>query len=725
MRSRLGKFITLVIGVIGWVSVGPRAQTPSMPAVTPFDVIGFIDAATVNDATDVFSGGTITVNGLTYIVPRNTLLQMPAFALTWQELFSHAPAPYAPAQTGLARADTPPPPVDFEVHLQGNRIISTTSDQSIVGLMFVSQSAAQVGNGFINSIDYATGEMRVGGTIGDPITGERIRLNDPIGRYGRPMTHDARFTQDEDNPTIRAETGYPMCVPRVAPSSVNADGTMGDTLCPEKNRPRDPATGFPRTIFTTDPPPDGWNIPVGFVPNGSDPHLMAPFEVGDYVTYNGNLVNDEAGKPYISAWGVTANVGAYTWPGTQPTYVAIDVMVLGNGAVPFPNVPQALDFRTVVEGFTTDPTSFITISAIDVDACSGTTTNRFYGVVAVDSTAVVGRWRFRPNQEAPFLPGTRMIVAESSNGVEWGPDPNNPTDWIPLPTPNGIQPGQYQAPNFEFLFAEALRMGDPLLPQNFQDYPFLASGSGPYFGAFPTRPPTRLGTPGQTLGQLSPFPAGAAPTPPSCASGTATFAPVADAGAHRSVVPGTLVTLDASGSRDPNQPALPLSFSWTQTGGPTALLTNANSAQPSFVAPALQLATNGDPIPATLEFVVTVSNGSLSSRAVVTVSDAAQPAPVDTLTVTLATFAIRRSILTVNATSSNPAAVLTLLGFGNFSSTIPPLPGAFTYAQVGVNRAAIGLPTLFPLDLGPQSQAIVTVRSSLGGVATLPVTVIP
>jgi hypothetical protein len=311
-------------------------------------------------------------------------------------------------------------------------------------------------------------------------------------------------------------------------------------------------------------------------------------------------------------------------------------------------------------------------------------------------------------------------VAQSSNGVEWGPDPSNPTDWIPLATPNGIQPGQYQAPIFDFRFAEALRMGDPLLPQNFQDYPFLANGSGPYFGAFPTTTRTRLGT----LGQLSPWPTAAAPTPPSCASGTATFAPVADAGAHQSVAPGTLVTLDAGGSRDPNQPQLPLTFSWTQTGGPTVSLTNADTAQPSFIAPVLQLATNGDPVPATLEFVVTVSNGSLSSRAVVTVSDAAQPTPADTLTVTLATFAIRRSILTINATSSSPGAVLTLLGFGNFSQTIPPVPGAFTYAQVGVNRAALGLPTLFPLDLGP-SQASVTVRSSLGGVATLPVTVIP
>jgi hypothetical protein len=737
MRSRLGTTAPLVIGLLAWASVGPRAQAPAMPAVTPFDVIGFIDAATINDPADVFSGGTVTVNGFTYVVPTNTLLQMPAFALTWQELFAHAPAPWGPTQTGLARGDTPPTPTDFEIHLVGNRVISATSDQSIVGLMFAAQEGANLGTGFINFIDYATGEMRVGGTIGDPTTGARIRLNDPIGRHGRVMTHDARFTQDEDNPTVRSQTGYPMCVPRVAPTTVNADGTIGDALCPEKNRPRNPVTGSPLTTFTTDPPPNTPGVDPAFVRNGTDAHLMAPFEVGDYILYNANLVNDASG-PYNSAWGITANVGIFTAPGTQPTYVQIDAIVIGTIGIPIKDLPQAVEARTIVEGYSTDPGSFVTISALDVDACTGETTKRFYGTVTVDSGvavgrakfglgAIAGRWRFRPTTDYPFLPATRMLIAESSNGIEFGPDPANPQNVIPIPTPNGIFAGQYQAPNFDFVFTEQLRMGNPLPPNIFQDVPFLAAGSGPYFGAFPTNPPTRLGKPGQTLGQLSPWPTAVAPTPPSCAAGSAVFAPVADAGAHQNVTPATTVTLDATRSTDPNTPARSLTFSWTQTGGPTAPLTAPNTARPTFVAPQLQPDATGAPIPATLQFIVTVSNGFLDSKALVTVTDAARPTPVDTLAVTLATFAIRRSILTVDARSSDPGAVLTLLGFGEFSSAIPPAPGAFEYAQVGVNRAAIGLTPLFPapLPLGTQPQAIVTVRSSLGGVATLPVTVVP
>ena len=35
--------------------------------------------------------------------------------------------------------------------------------------------------------------------------------------------------------------------------------------------------------------------------NGTDALKMAPFEVGDYVTYNGSLTSDASGA-YISAW---------------------------------------------------------------------------------------------------------------------------------------------------------------------------------------------------------------------------------------------------------------------------------------------------------------------------------------------------------------------------------------------------------------------------------------
>jgi hypothetical protein len=54
-------------------------------------------------------------------------------------------------------------------------------------------------------------------------------------------------------------------------------------------------------------------------------------------------------------------------------------------------------------------------------------------------------------------------------------DPNNPAGKYA----DGLVAGQYNAPNFEFIFAENLFLGDPVLPNNFQDIPFLSCGSGP------------------------------------------------------------------------------------------------------------------------------------------------------------------------------------------------------------------------------------------------------
>ena len=64
---------------------------------------------------------------------------------------------------------------------------------------------------------------------------------------------------------------------------------------------------------------------------------------------------------------------------------------------------------------------------------------------------------------------------------------------------NGLIAGQYHAPNFEFIFAENLMLGDPVVSANLQDLVFLYCGSGP------------LGTPtagfsGPVVGQLDPAP---------------------------------------------------------------------------------------------------------------------------------------------------------------------------------------------------------------------------
>ena len=741
MRSRYGRTIAVVVALVASVTMRPEAQTPAPAGAAPFDVIGFIDAASMTPQADGFSGGgSVTVNGTQIIVPKNTLLQMPAFALTWQELFQMAPEPWLTVgQSGLAKADTPPPATTYEIHIQGNRIMSGATEQYIAGLVFLAQKTDQAGAGFINFIDYAAGELRVGGIIGDATTGARVVINDPQGKFAPPRYDDLRFTIDEDNPTVRSETGYPMCLPR------SGDATS-DANCPQSNRPKDGGTYS--TTFTMDATPDwAFMVPPGTPTNGTNPLMMAPFEVGDYVTYNGNLSNDDHGD-FVLAYAVTANVGIFTQPGTQPTYVAIDTMLLGVGGAPDPNLPQEAAVRTRIEGFTTDPSSFVMLSAVDIDPCTGLETERWYDMVQVDPGAppagaaaapgrglgaVAGRWRWRPNSDAFALPPSRMLRAASING--------NYMDWNTgeMKTPAGLAAGSYSAPNFEFIFPENLGIGNPPVPSNFQDFPFLANGSGAYYGAIPGEAP--LGR----LGQLSPWPGAVAPQPPACPSGTGTpavFTPVVDAGPNQQVARGTTITLDGSGSKDTTTPfAMPLTFTWWQVDGDNQPLKTSDTAHrvavTGGIAPfgtpqdlprmtfAVSTFVNGQNIPdgSVLSFRLDVTNCSpfsdptacATSSARMTVTIVKSAAPADTLTTVTAIWRVKRSRLDVNATTSDPTAVLTVLGFGDMgpalpiATGVPAPPGDRSYTQVGVQP--------------PPTE--ITVRSSLGASVTVPVTVRP
>ena len=78
--------------------------------------------------------------------------------------------------------------------------------------------------------------------------------------------------------------------------------------------------------------------------------------------------------------------------------------------------------------------------------------------------------------------------------------------------------------------------------------------------------------------------------------------PVASAGAAQTVATGATVTLDGSGSSDPNNNSL--TYQWTQTGGPAVTLSDPTAVKPTFTAPATA---------ATLTFQLVVNNGTLSS----------------------------------------------------------------------------------------------------------------
>ena len=99
-------------------------------------------------------------------------------------------------------------------------------------------------------------------------------------------------------------------------------------------------------------------------------------------------------------------------------------------------------------------------------------------------------------------------------------------------------------------------------------------------------------------------------------------APVTDAGPDQRVDAAATVSLDGTGSFDPE--AEPLNYAWTQTGGyPVTLLPNARSSTPSFNAPIL-------PAETTLTFELRSDDGSLSSLDIVAITvNAAAGGPYD------------------------------------------------------------------------------------------------
>ena len=90
-----------------WGNAGAAGVVPTVPASTQFDVTGFLQSASLDQACVTAAGGnsdaqgnpqvahcggTMKVNGHTIVVPAETVVILPANALTWQELFDQNPS---------------------------------------------------------------------------------------------------------------------------------------------------------------------------------------------------------------------------------------------------------------------------------------------------------------------------------------------------------------------------------------------------------------------------------------------------------------------------------------------------------------------------------------------------------------------------------------------------------------------------------------------------------
>ncbi|KAJ7583537.1 hypothetical protein C8J56DRAFT_791150 [Mycena floridula] len=283
------RFIFFLAGLL-LTSPARSAAPPYDPS--PYTATGVITGATLNNASDVLSGGTLTLNGFTVTIPRNLLVNTPSItAIAWSELFKPDRTINLPLW----------PQVSWEASIFANFI----GGKYVAGLVYIFQELGNINQGFISHIDYDKGEIRVGGDSANPST---------VGRYGKVHGDWPIWTADTDNPSIVASTGFPVCVPRVDPAVAD------DPLCPKKNRPVDGA-GKALSAFTFDAPPVAAGRP--------DPNFFAPLVVGDFITYSGTVVSDGL----IAVYTLEANLGIYTAPGTSPAYIRIADLQAGvNGS---------------------------------------------------------------------------------------------------------------------------------------------------------------------------------------------------------------------------------------------------------------------------------------------------------------------------------------------------------------------------------------------------------
>jgi hypothetical protein len=553
----------------------PGFSTP-VADIHGFDVTGFIQDATVSgdDAacpgTDERRlGGTVTMNGVPVTVPCNTVIQMPANTLRWADFVEGGPS--------LALKDAfpvPPHPVapypSFEMRAVGN-VVGTTH---IAGLLFASQQSVNAASGDIVKIDYATGDLLV--DTGDPAAPAVVRINDPKGRFGRAQTPDERFSVDDANPTIHAGTGYPMCVPRTDPAQ------QDDVLCPQQNRPRPPCRTFaqagvaPPSSGDLSPPLAGQEhcsqfvMPAAGSPSATDPDptAQAPFEVGDHIAFSGTLMHGDGGGDWISAHTIEANVGIYTQPGTQPSYVAIGEFGLGTAdpsATAVNGAAQETQDRMFLEAETTDVETPVDLYMMDVDPRSGTVRDRWLTPYAMTGENQFGsptggittqstgpqpqRIRIRASKAPAGILSqpTRTIRAVARSLCAPAPTAEQPAldaclDRAPR-VANDLVAGQYYAPVFEFIFPENVKPGDPIVPFDLWHLPFLRYGEGAATtGGVGPLEPTPWGAPVSDLPAPAPAPDPApapapAPGPAPAPAPAPAAAPPAAAGGARAAAP--------------------------------------------------------------------------------------------------------------------------------------------------------------------------------------------
>ncbi|KAH8788249.1 hypothetical protein F5883DRAFT_657886 [Diaporthe sp. PMI_573] len=389
----------------------------------PLWIQGSFEDGSVADET-FNSGGSIIVNGFTMNVPKNLLVQFPAAWVPWRDFIA-------------SKSEF----LGFETLVIGN----TVNGVPQVAQVQLYEFFEGLSSGFVESLDYADGSMKIQ-------NGPTVRIADrnavfSVGHTGAPF-----MNADDSSPSISSFSGFPMCIPR----------SQTDPLCPLTNRPfAGPGT------FTA-----------------PDPLAMAPFQVGDFITFSGFRRGSEVIAFSIVAQNVQINTLG------DIVYIRMELGLLG---IDNPSANAEIAESRFI-GFTSNNRATVSLYAMDVNPCTGAVTNRIIAAVGLrGGRNAQNKFEYRSEILSRYT--REFYVVAEIDGIE-----------KTILTKNNITAGTYVQPVNVWVQGEQDVPGVPPVPHDFSQMAFLTQGVG-------------VDANGNVWGPLQPFPqTGVIVNPPQCAA---------------------------------------------------------------------------------------------------------------------------------------------------------------------------------------------------------------